>query len=77
MEVVNEFTYLGNRLTNKNEELAAVQVKIQAANRAYFYLVYLLKCHDMNWRFRVTLYKTSLVVLWFMVVNHELSLNKP
>jgi hypothetical protein len=36
VEVVNEFTYLGNRLTNRNEELAAVQVQIQASNRAYF-----------------------------------------
>jgi len=36
VEVVNEFTYLGNCLSNKNEELTAVQVQIQAANRAYF-----------------------------------------
>jgi hypothetical protein len=32
VEVVNEFTYFGTHL-NKNEELAAVQVQIEDANR--------------------------------------------
>jgi hypothetical protein len=45
VEVVNEYTYLGTRLTNKNEELAAVQVRMQDANRAYLSTLSLMKCN--------------------------------
>jgi hypothetical protein len=49
---------LGNCITNKNEEFAAVLARIQAANRAYLFRLSLMKCHDINWRVQVTLQKT-------------------
>jgi hypothetical protein len=53
-----DFPYLDTCLTNKNEELVKVQAQTQAANRTYSSLLSLNTCHDINWRVRVTLYKT-------------------
>jgi hypothetical protein len=49
---------LGNHITNKNEEFAAVLEWIQAANRAYLFMLSSMKCCDINWRVQVTLQKT-------------------
>jgi len=49
---------LGNRITNKNEEFTAVLASIQAVNRAYLFMLSLIKCCDINWRVQVTLQKT-------------------
>ena len=50
--------YSGYLHKNKNEELTAVQARIQAANRAYLSMLSLMKCCDINWRVQVTLCKT-------------------
>jgi len=49
---------LGNQITNKNEEFAAVLAPKQAANRAYLFMLSLMKCRDINWRVQVTLQET-------------------
>lgn len=49
---------LGNCITNKNEEFAAVLAPKQAADRAYLFMLSLMKCHDINCRVQVTLQKT-------------------
>jgi hypothetical protein len=41
--VASNFTYLGSRLTKKNEELEEKQSRIQADNRAYFSILPLIK----------------------------------
>jgi hypothetical protein len=49
-----EITYLDTLVTNKNEELE----EIQAANRAYFSILPLIKSRGISRRVPVTLYKT-------------------
>jgi hypothetical protein len=58
LEVASNFTYLGTRLMNKNEELEEIQSQIQAANRAYFSILPLIKSRGISWKVQVTLYKT-------------------
>jgi hypothetical protein len=58
VEVVTDFTYLGTCLTNKNDELVEIQARIQVTNRSYFSILSLIKFHGINWRIRITLYKT-------------------
>jgi hypothetical protein len=43
LEAASNFTCLGTRLTNKNEELEETQSRIQAANRAYFSILQPIK----------------------------------
>jgi hypothetical protein len=50
MEAGTGFTYWGIRLTNKNEELVEIQVRIHVANRACFSIFYLITCRDINCR---------------------------
>jgi len=50
LEVASNFTYLGTRLMNKNEELEEIQSRIQAANRAYFSVLPLIKSRGISWR---------------------------
>jgi hypothetical protein len=52
MNILHDF------ITNKNEEFAAVLARIQAAKRAYLFMLSLMKCHDIKWRVQVTLQKT-------------------
>jgi hypothetical protein len=47
--LVADFMYLGARLTNKNDELVAVQAQIQAASRTCFSIFSLMRCHDICW----------------------------
>jgi hypothetical protein len=58
LETASNFTYLGTRLMNKNEELEEIQSQIQAANRAYLSILPLIKSHGISWKVQVTLYKT-------------------
>jgi hypothetical protein len=57
LEMASNFTYLGTHLTNKNEELKEIQSGIQAANKAYFSVLTLIKSHGIGWRVGITLYK--------------------
>jgi hypothetical protein len=54
LEVATNFTYLGTRLTNRDEE----PEDTQAANVAYFSMSPLIISLGISWRVRVTLYKT-------------------
>jgi len=58
MEVDTDHTYIGNHLTNKNKELVGMQAQIQAANKAYYSTLSLIKFCDIKCRVQVTLYKT-------------------
>jgi len=58
VEVGTDHAYKGIHLTNKNKELVGMQAQIQAANKAYYSTSSLIKFCDINWRVRVTLYKT-------------------
>jgi hypothetical protein len=58
LEVVSNFTYLCTSLTNNNEELEETQSQMQAANRAYFSILPLIKSRGISWRVRAALDKT-------------------
>jgi hypothetical protein len=45
---VIDFMYWDASLTNKNEELVAVQARIQAASRAYFSTLSLMRYRDIS-----------------------------
>jgi Reverse transcriptase (RNA-dependent DNA polymerase). len=58
VEVGADRTYMGTHLINKHKELVETKAQIQAANKAYYSNLSLIKFHDINWRVWVTLYKT-------------------
>jgi len=49
---------MGTHITKKNKKLVEMQAQIQAANKAYYTTLSLIKFCDINWRVQVTLYKT-------------------
>jgi hypothetical protein len=57
-ETVNNCTYLGTILTNKNELRSEIAKRITNANRAYYALLPLLKCHSVLTAEKVKLYMT-------------------
>jgi len=55
---------MGTHLTNKNKELVEMQAQIQAANKAYYTTLSLIKFCDIKWRVQVTIYKNLILVFW-------------
>lgn len=57
-ETVEEFTYLGSRLTNNNDESAEIQKRLTTANRTYFSLLPVLRARNVHRKTKLRLYKT-------------------
>ena len=57
---VNSFVYLGTSVTTDNNTSAKINNKITLANRSYFGLVNILKGKNINRKYKVIIYKTSI-----------------
>jgi hypothetical protein len=59
-ERVNSFVYLGTLITTDNNTSAEINNRITLANRSYFGLVNILKAKNINRKFKVIIYNTSI-----------------
>jgi hypothetical protein len=59
-ERVNSFVYLGTLITTENNTFAKINNRIALANRNYFALVNILKTKNINRKYKVIIYKTSI-----------------
>ena len=57
-ERVSSFAYLGTLITTDNNISAEINNRITLANRRYFGLVNILKCKNINRKYKVMIYKT-------------------
>lgn len=59
-EVTSEFSYLGTKLTQDNDEGAEIQRRITSATRAYYSLLPMLKSKNIHIKTKLRLYKTMI-----------------
>jgi hypothetical protein len=57
-EVVDSFVYLGSCITRDNDEYIVIQRRLKLVNKAYFSLLAVMRCEDIQKKTKVMLYKT-------------------
>lgn len=60
-EVVQQFTYLGSRVSTDNNITEDIRARVLAANRAYFSLIKPLKSRNVSRRTKLELYKSLII----------------
>jgi hypothetical protein len=58
IEVVDSFVYLGSCIITDNDEYIEIERRLKLANKAYFTLLGVMRCKDINKKTKVMLYKT-------------------
>jgi N-acetylmuramoyl-L-alanine amidase len=56
--VVDSFVYLGSCINRDNDEFIDIQRRLKLANKAYFSLLAVMRCEDIQKKTKVMLYKT-------------------
>jgi hypothetical protein len=56
--VMDSFVYLGSCITRDNDECKEIKRRLKLANKAYFSLLAIMRCKDINKKSKVMLYKT-------------------